>query len=180
MDLVDAARGLFARKREARTHDSRRRGGALTSREITELSGVAETVSRILGADGGLVISAILIATSRLDRTRLVTAWATSSRARLRMALAQSFAHAFDAVGRRTAQRQLAQDPHSDVRLAVETAALLRNTPDSEAHEELSKSRGPIRPRPSWLAQQPEATLDELGVREDLSRNVRTLRDMPE
>jgi hypothetical protein len=163
MRLFDAFRGLFGGKRETRRQARSPRGESLTSSEIAELSGVAETVSRILGPDGGLVISSILIATSGLDRTRLVTAWATSPRTGLRMALAQSFAHAFDAVGRRTAQRQLAQDPHANVRMAVQHAALLRHTPESgatpanpggPASRSVRRSSGSVQTR--WRGPDPE------------------------
>jgi hypothetical protein len=106
-------------------------GSALSGRDAIALARLAEELSEILGEGASDAIGSVLSAARPLDRTRLVSAWATSPREAQRLALARGFAHPFEAVGLRTAMEHLAQDASSRVRLAIDCAIARRRAIDA-------------------------------------------------
>jgi hypothetical protein len=124
--LVNPLFGRFTdNNRPPRTGSTR----GLSEVDIAGLARYAEGLSEILGEHAGPAIGSILAAASRLDRTRLLSEWATSRRSGLRVALARAFSVPFDAVGRSTAMRVLALDPSTEVRRALAIISLARNAP---------------------------------------------------
>lgn len=95
----------------------------------------AEIAGRIASADEDPSVTALgcmLCLLPSLDRTCLVSAWATSPSEETRLALARALAAPFDAVGVRWALEQLREDASPEVRRAAGSAAAVRSV-DSHA-----------------------------------------------
>jgi len=86
-----------------------------------------DRLSELLGDASAAATGALLAGLSPLDRTRLVTLWATSPCVGRRLALARSFSSSVAAVGLRTAMDHLSRDGSAQVRSSIERAARSRD-----------------------------------------------------
>jgi len=74
----------------------------------------------------GPTLGVLLCLLPSLDRTCLISAWATSPRESTRRALADALSRPFEAVGVRTALELLREDPSPEVRRLARVAAASR------------------------------------------------------
>jgi hypothetical protein len=95
----------------------------LTSELEDDLGGWVEAAPE---GSSGPALGFLLCLLPSLDRTCLVSAWATSPREPIRRALAGALAAPFEAVGVRAAIAQLSTDPSPEVRQLAQSAAASR------------------------------------------------------
>jgi hypothetical protein len=74
-------------------------------------------------------LGCILCLLPSLDRTVLISSWATSPDASVRLALARALSAPFEAVGVPSALRELQGDPRAEIRRAARFAAASRRAP---------------------------------------------------
>jgi hypothetical protein len=101
------------------------RPSILTDEIEAELARRSATFARESGIS---TLGCILCLLSTLDRTRLISTWATSSSEPDRRALARALSAPFDAIGVYSAIDHLQMDPNPEVRRLARAAAATRTT----------------------------------------------------
>lgn len=122
LDLLRADRPALAHWRSTAAH-SAALPPLLTSELEEDLDGWVQAAPE---ASSGPALGFLLCLLPSIDRTCLVSAWATSPREPIRRALAGALAAPFEAVGVRAAIAQLSTDPSVEVRQLARSAAASR------------------------------------------------------